>query len=135
VVLVTTLDVRFRDLTGSPQLYGFPPPELLPGLRWLGSDYSALLARDLERGLLRQAPGTRLRAVRCESDPLLRTVGVDRAGVPRAQDAAFSLEILLLDGAGRSWRLRGRWTYTGRDLGTFQSRVGHYWELFSADRV
>ncbi|MEO3784606.1 hypothetical protein ABGB12_14820 [Actinocorallia sp. B10E7] len=127
--------MRFRDVTGGAQLYGFPPPQLLPRLRWLGADYSALLARDLGQGLLRQAPGTRLRAVRCESDPMVRTVGVDHAGVPRAQDVSFALEVLLLDEAGRSWRLRGRWTYTGRELGTPQARVNHYWELFTVDRV
>lgn len=122
-------------MTGGPQLYGFPPPDLLPQLRWLGADYSALLAHDLEQGLLRQDPATRLRAVRCESDPLLKTVGVDHAGVARAQDASFSLEVLLMDGTGYSWRLRGRWTYVGRDLGTFQAKITHYWELFTADRL
>lgn len=132
---VTTLDVRFREVTGGPQLYGFPPPELLPRLRWLGADYCGLLVRDLERGLLRQDPGTRLRALRCEADPVVATAGVDRSGVPRAQDAAFPLEVLLTDGVGRSWRLRGRWTYAGRDLGTAQARVTHYWELFTVERV
>jgi hypothetical protein len=134
-VPVTTLDVRFHGVTSSPQLYGFPPPELLPRLRWLGGDYCGLLAHDLERGLLRQDPGTRLRALRCEADPVVTTVGVDLTGAPRAQDAVFALEVLLSDGVGRSWRLRGRWTYAGRDLGTPGARVTHYWELFTADRV
>jgi hypothetical protein len=132
---VTTLDMRSSDVAGGPQLYGFPPPEFLPRLRWLGMDYSALLARDLAQGLLRQDPGTRLRAVRCESDPVVSTVGVDRAGVARAVDAAFPLEVLLTDGVGRSWRLRGRWTYAGRDLGTLQARVTHYWKVLTVDRV
>ncbi len=132
---VTTLDVRFRDVTGGPQLYGFPPPEVLPRLRWLGGGYSAMLARDLESGLRRQDPGTRLRAVRCESDPLVTTAGVDRSGVPRAQDATFALEVLLVDGTGLSWRLRGRWTYAGRDLGTPRAGVTHHWRVLAVDRV
>ncbi|GAB3671525.1 hypothetical protein GCM10027589_40620 [Actinocorallia lasiicapitis] len=116
-------------------MYGFPPPERLPQLRWLGPDYAAMLAYDLEQGLLRQDTGTRLLAVRCESDPLLKTATVDPAGIIRAHDAAFSLEVLLTDGMRRNWRLRGRWTYVGRDLGTTVAHVTHYWELFTADRV
>ncbi|MCD0452012.1 hypothetical protein LO762_22865 [Actinocorallia sp. API 0066] len=122
-------------MTGGPRLWGFPPPQQVPQLRWLGADYSALLVRDLEQGLLRQDPGTHVIAVKCEGEPRLITVGVDAAGYIRAHDAAFPLEILLSDGGGRSWRLRGRWTYAGRDLGTVHARVSHYWELFTADRV
>ncbi len=132
---MTALDVRFRDVAGGPELYGFPPSDLVPRLRWLGADYAALLVHDLGQGLMRQDPGTRLRAVRCEADPLVKTIGVDHAGVARAQDAAFSLEVLLADGTGRPWRLRGRWTYVGRDLGTLEARITHYWQLVSADRI
>ncbi|GAB3671529.1 hypothetical protein GCM10027589_40630 [Actinocorallia lasiicapitis] len=117
-----------------PARYGFPPSEAVPHLRWLGGDYAALLVHELERGLLRQDPGTVLRGVRCEADPVLTTVTVDR-GVLRAQDASFALEILLRDGLGRSWRLRGRWTYAGRELGTSHANVTHYWELLSAALV
>ncbi|MEO5873450.1 MAG: hypothetical protein ABIS86_18765, partial [Streptosporangiaceae bacterium] len=96
-------------MTGGPELYGFPPPDELPQLGWLGPDYAAMLAFDLEQGLLRQDKGTHVIGVRCESEPLLKTPSV------RAQDAAFGLEVFLTDGIGRSWRLRGRWTYIGRD--------------------
>lgn len=94
-----------------------------------------MLAYDLEQGLLRQDKGTRIMAVRCESEPFLKTASVDGAGIIRAHDAAFSLEVLLADGIGRNWRLRGRWTYVGRDLGTTVASVTHYWELFTGDLV
>lgn len=116
-------------------MYGFPPPEQLPQLRWLGPDYAAMLAYDLEQGLLRQDDGTHVLAVRCESEPFLKAATVDSSGIIRAHDAAFSLEVLLSDGAHRNWRLRGRWTYVGRDLGTAAALVTHYWELFTADIV
>lgn len=122
-------------MTGRPELYGFPPPDRVPQLRWLGPDYAAMLAYDLEQGLVRQDKGTHVIGVRCESEPLLKTTAVDSIGVIRAHDAAFGLEVLLTDGIGRSWRLRGRWTYVGRDLGTAVASVTHYWELFTADAV
>lgn len=122
-------------VSGGPALYGFPPPERLPHLRWLGPDYAAMLAYDLEQGLLRQDQGTRLRGVRCESEPFLKAATVDSAGIIRAHDAAFALEVLLSDGMHRSWRLRGRWTYVGRDLGTSAASVTHFWELRTAELV
>ncbi|GAA3217246.1 hypothetical protein [Actinocorallia longicatena] len=111
--------------------YGFPH---ISELRWLGADYAALLVHDLNQGLLRQDPRTLLRGVRCEANPRLTTVAADR-GVLRAQDVSFSLELLLCDGLGRSWRLRGRWTYCGRDLGTPFAGVTHFWELLTAEVV
>jgi hypothetical protein len=31
--------------------------------------------------------------------------------------------------------LRGRWTYSGRDLGTATATITHYWQLGSAEGV
>jgi hypothetical protein len=115
-------------------MYGFPPPDTLPDLRWLGPDYAAALARDLVEGLLRQDPGSRVMGVRCAGQPDLRA-SVDPAGVIRAHDASFTLQILVRDGALRSWRLRGSWTYSGRDLGTPIASVRHFWRLLSAESI
>jgi hypothetical protein len=89
---------------------------------------------DLTRGLLRQDSGTSVMGVRCEMDPTLKS-SVDPAGVIRAQDAVFALQVYVKDGAGRPWRLSGRWTYSGRDLGTKAASITHYWELRSAEGV
>ncbi|MFD0851483.1 hypothetical protein ACFQ07_04595, partial [Actinomadura adrarensis] len=67
-------------MTGGPELNGFPPPERLPDLRWLGPDYVAVLVYDLTQGLLRQDPGTRVMGVRCEGEPELHPT-VDPSGV------------------------------------------------------
>ena len=114
------------------ELLGFPSSEQLPQLRWLGPDYVSVLIYDLARGLLRQDPGTQVMGVRCDAEPTLRT-SVDPAGVIRGQDAAFALQIFVRDGAGRLWRLRGRWTYIGLELGTTAASVTHYWELFALE--
>ncbi|ROO89217.1 hypothetical protein EDD29_6904 [Actinocorallia herbida] len=132
---MSLLDTRFPAMTGGPRLWGFAPPQQVPQLGWLGADYSAQLVHDLSQGLLRQDPGTHVIAVKCEGVPLLKSGGVDASGAVRAHDAAFSLEILLSDGVGRSWRLRGRWTYVGRELGTFRAQITHYWELRTAEQV
>ncbi|XVQ08826.1 hypothetical protein ACQP1W_40735 [Spirillospora sp. CA-255316] len=121
-------------MTGGPELYGFPPPGRLPDLRWLGPDYVSVLVYDLTRGLLRQDAGTRVMGVRCEGVPELRPT-VDPSGVIRAHDATFALQVFVQDGAGRPWRLRGRWTYSGRDLGTAAASITHYWRLESAEGV
>jgi hypothetical protein len=121
-------------VTGGPEVYGFPPPDLLPQLRWLGPDYVSVLVYDLTRGLMRQDGGTRVMGVRCDAEPLLKAA-VDPAGVIRAHDASFSLQIFLQDGVGRPWRLHGLWTYAGRDLGTPAASITHYWELDSAAGV
>jgi hypothetical protein len=121
-------------VTGGPELYGFPPPERLPDLRWLGPNYVAVLVYDLTQGLLRQDPGTRVMGVRCEGEPQLHPT-VDPSGVLRAHDALFPLQVFVQDGAGRPWRLRGRWTYVGRDLGTAAASITHYWQLSSAEGV
>jgi hypothetical protein len=117
-----------RDL----ELLGFPPSERLPQLRWIGPDYAAVLVHDLARGLLRQDPGTQIMGVRCDNEPTLRT-SVDLAGVVIGQDATFALQVFVRDGGGRLWRLRGRWTYVGRGLGTPSPSVTHYWELFDLE--
>jgi hypothetical protein len=72
--------------------------------------------------------------VRCQADPALRA-SADSAGVIRAQEASFRLQVFVQDGAARPWRLDGRWTYAGHDLGTAAASVVHYWELYSADGV
>lgn len=126
---------RYRaHVPDGPELYGFPAPSRLPQLRWLGPDYVAVLLRDLSRGLLRQDAGTRIMGVRCEAEPILKAA-TDSLGMIRAHDAGFTLEIFAKDGTGRPWRLRGRWTYVGRELGTAAASVTHYWELFSADGI
>jgi hypothetical protein len=104
---------------------------LLPDLRWLGPDYVSVLVRDLTRGLLRQDPGTRVMGVRCESPPDLRAE-TDAAGVVRARHATFSLQVFVQDGAGRPWMLRGRWSYVGRELGTREACIDHYWKLLTS---
>jgi hypothetical protein len=119
-------------VTGGPELFGFPPPELLPDLRWLGPDYISVLVYDLTQGLLRQDPGTQVIGVRCEADPEMKAQ-VDPAGVIRAHDATFPLQVFVRDGAARPWRLRGRWTYSGRDLGTPAASINHYWQLLAAE--
>ncbi|GAA2587055.1 hypothetical protein SMC26_42855 [Actinomadura fulvescens] len=121
-------------MTGGPELYGFPPPGMLPDLRWLGPDYVSVLVYELTRGLLRQDAGTLVMGVRCEGEPELKGT-VDPAGVIRAHDATFALQVFVRDGAGRLWRLTGRWTYSGRDLGTPSASITHFWQLQSADVV
>ncbi|WP_018656740.1 hypothetical protein [Actinomadura flavalba] len=121
-------------MTVGPELFGFPPPVALPDLRWLGPDYVSVLVYDLTRGLLRQDPGTQVMGVRCEGDPDLRA-SVDSAGVIRSHDAAFPLQVFVQDGDGRPWRLRGRWTYSGRDLGTASASINHYWQMHTAEGV
>ena len=123
-----------RRVTGGPELYGFPPPETVPDLRWLGPDYVSVLVYDLTQGLLRQDPRTSVMGVRCEGEPRLAP-SVDPAGVIRAHDACFPLQVFVQDGAGRPWRLRGRWTYSGRELGTSAASITHFWQLLSADGV
>jgi hypothetical protein len=112
--------------TADLELVGFPSAMQLPQLCWIGPDYVSVLIYDLARGLLRQDPGTEVMGVRCDAEPTLRTV----AG---GQDAAFSLQVFVRDGGGRLWRLRGRWTYVGRKLGTKARSVTHYWELFDLE--
>jgi hypothetical protein len=126
-----------RHVTNGPEhsgleLLGFPPSERLPQLRWIGPNYAAVLVHDLTRGLLRQDPGTQVMGVRCDSEPVLRT-SVDPSGVVRGQDATFALQVFVRDGRGRLWRLRGRWTYVGRHLGTPAATLTHYWELFDIE--
>jgi hypothetical protein len=116
------------------EVYGFPPPGRLPQLRWLGPDYVSVLVHDLTQGLLRQDSGTQVLGVRCEADPALQA-SADPAGVIRSHEASFQLQVFVQDGSGRPWRLNGRWTYAGRDLGTSAASVVHYWQLFSADGV
>lgn len=118
----------------SLEILGFPPPDQLPQLAWLGPDYVAVLVHDLTQGLLRQDTGTQVLGVRCEADPDL-VAQVDPAGIIRAHDAGFPLQVFVQDGRGRPWRLRGRWTYVGRDLGTPAASIAHYWELLAADGV
>lgn len=119
-------------MTDGPELYGFPPPESLPELRWLGPDYISVLAYDLTQGLLRQDPGTNVLGVRCEGEPELKAA-VDPAGVIRDHDATFPLQIFVKDGAERPWILSGRWTYSGRDLGTPAASINHFWQLLSTE--
>jgi hypothetical protein len=119
-------------VTDGPELYGFPAPDLLPELRWLGQDYVTVLMYDLAQGLLRQDPRTCLMGVRCDAEPTL-TAAADPGGVIRSHDAGFTLQVFLQDGAGRPWMLHGRWTYMGRDLGTSAASITHQWRLLSAD--
>ncbi|RAY11655.1 hypothetical protein DPM19_28945 [Actinomadura craniellae] len=118
-------------MTDGPQVYGFPPLDVLPGLRWLGPDYVGMLVRDLTLGLRRQDTGTRVLGIRCEGGPTVQ----DGGGPGRAHDAAFPLQVYVRDGAGRSWRLSGRWTYVGRDIGGPAPVITHYWRLISAQEV
>jgi hypothetical protein len=106
----------------------------VPDLRWLGPDYVSVLVYDLTKGLMRQDPGTRVMGVRCEGQPELKAT-VDPAGVIRAHDARFPLQVFLQDGTGRPWRLLGRWTYSGRGLGTSGASITHFWQLLSAEGV
>ena len=117
-----------------PELHGFPPARHLPQLRWLGPDYVATLIGDLTHGLRSQDSGTRVMGVRCENEPTLKA-SVDSHGMIRDHDAGFVLQVYVQDGSGRPWRLRGRWTYVGRRLGTAEASITHYWELMSADGV
>jgi hypothetical protein len=94
----------------------------------------SVLIHDLTQGLLRQHSGTQVMGVRCEADLALQA-SVDPAGVIRAHEASFRLEVFVQDGTGRHWRLNGRWTYIGRDLGTVTASITHHWELFSAEGV
>ncbi|MFD0536166.1 hypothetical protein ACFQY7_22905 [Actinomadura luteofluorescens] len=87
---------------------------------------------DLTRGLLHQDPRTSVLGVRCEGVPSLAP-SVDPAGVIRAHDACFPLQVYVQDGAGRPWCLRGRWTYFGRELGTSTASITHAWRLLSAE--
>ncbi|HEX2313896.1 MAG TPA: hypothetical protein VHJ17_09190 [Thermomonospora sp.] len=119
-------------MTGGPELYGFPPPERRPDLRWLGADYVSVLVRDLTRGLLRQDPGTRVMGVRCEAAPEATMVTAP-AGSAGSRQATFALQVFLQDGAGRPWILRGRWSYVGRDLGTRAACVDHHWRLLTSE--
>lgn len=117
---------------GGLELVGFPPCERLPQLRWIGPNYAAVLVHDLTSGLLRQDPGTQVMGVRCDEEPVVHT-SADVAGVIRGQDVSFALQVFVRDGCGRLWRLRGRWTYVGRDLGTAAASLTHYWELFDLE--
>jgi hypothetical protein len=119
-------------VTSCLELVGFTAPGELPQLGWLGPDYVAVLIHDLTQGLLRQDPGTQVMGVRCEAEPDL-VASVDPAGIIRAHDARFPLQVFVQDGAGRPWCLHGRWTYMGRDLGTPAASISHYWELIQAD--
>ncbi|MFG2002771.1 hypothetical protein ACGFNU_26785 [Spirillospora sp. NPDC048911] len=121
-------------MTGGPELYGFPPPDMLPDLRWLGPDYVSVLVYDLTQGLLRQDSGTQVMGVRCEAPPDLQA-SVDPAGVIRAHDATFPLQVFVQDGTGRPWLLTGRWTYSGRGLGSPTASITHFWHLDSAQGV
>jgi hypothetical protein len=123
--------ISVRHVTDGPELHGFPPPGQLPELHWLGADYTSLLLHDLTSGLLRQDPGTRVIGVRCEGTPETAAKH-DPSGVLRSYDACFALEIFVKDGRERTWRLTGKWTYVGRELGTPAAAVTHYWELFGA---
>jgi hypothetical protein len=106
----------------------------LPQLRWLGPDYVSVLVHDLTLGLLRQDAGTRVMGIRCEGEPALQP-SIDPAGMLRGQEVVFVLQVFVQDGTGRPWRLNGRWTYAGRDLGTATASIVHHWELLSADGV
>ena len=121
-------------MAGGSEGRGFPPPGRLPQLGWLGPDYVAVLVHDLTQGLLRQDSGTQVLGVRCEAGPALRA-SADPAGVLRALEASFRLQVFVRDGAGRPWLLNGRWIYAGRDLGTAAASVVHHWQLLSADGV
>ena len=70
--------------------------------------------------------------VRCDDEPIVRT-SVDATGATRGQDVSFALQVFVCDGCGRLWRLRGRWTYVARDLGTAAASLTHYWELFDLE--
>lgn len=70
--------------------------------------------------------------VRCDSEPVVHT-SVDAVGAIRRQDVSFTLQVFVRDGSGRPCRLRGRWTYVGRDLGTAAASLTHYWELFDLE--
>lgn len=123
-----------RLVTDGPELRGFPSPGQLAEFRWLGPDYTSLLVHDLTSGLLRQDPGTKVIGIRCEAPPE-RAASSDGAGVVRSCDVRFSLEIFVRDGWNRPWRLTGKWTYVGRELGTSQAAVTHYWELYGSHQM
>ena len=45
------------------------------------------------------------------------------------------LQVFVQDGVGRPWRLTGRCTYSGRDLGSPAASIDHFWELYAAEGV
>ena len=123
--------------TDGVELYEFPAPRDVPQLGWLGPDYTAAVVSNLVAGLREQDAGSELIAVKCEAPPQLE-VTVEGRGprdVISGQQARFDLQVLVRDGNGRHWRLRGRLTCTGERLDTHEPAVGVTFDLASAEAV
>lgn len=118
------------------ELYDFPGPRDLPQLGWLGPDYTLAVVSYLGTGLREQDAGTELIALKCEAPPQLEaTVKGGSRGVISAQQARFDLQVLVRDGNGQHWRLRGRMTCTGERLDMDAPAVGMAFDLASAEAV
>ena len=119
------------------ELYEFPPPRDVPQLRWLGPDYTSAVVSSLLAGLREQDAGAELIAVNCEAPPEFEAT-VKGSGAPNVisgQQARFDLQVLVRDGNGQHWRLRGRMTCTGELLDTDEPTGGVAFDLASAEAV
>ena len=119
------------------ELYDFPAPRDVPQLSWLGPDYTSAVVSNLGAGLRRQDAGTELIAIRCEAPPQLEATvrGGGSRGVISGQRARLELQVLVRDGSGQAWRLRGQMTCTGQRLGTDESAVRVSFDLAGAEAV
>ena len=119
------------------ELYEFPPPRDVPQLGWLGPDYTSAVVSSLAAGLYEQDAGAELIAVKCEAPPELEATvkGSGPRNVISGQQARFDLQVLVRDGNGRHWRLRGRMTCTGERLDTDEPTAGMTFDLASAEAV
>jgi hypothetical protein len=134
--------IRFRPMasaegTDGVELYEFPAQRDVPQLGWLGPDYTSAVVSNLGAGLREQDAGTELIAVKCEAPPQLEATvkGSGPREVVSGQQARFDLQVLVRDGNGQHWRLRGRMTCTGDRLDTDEPAVGVTFDLASAEAV
>jgi hypothetical protein len=125
------------ESTDGVELYEFPAPRDVPQLSWLGPDYTSAVVSNLSAGLREQDAGTELIAVKCEAPPQLDATvkGSGPRDVISAQQARFDLQLLVRDGNGQHWRLRGRMTCTGHRLDTDEPAVDVTFDLASAEAV
>jgi hypothetical protein len=100
-------------------------------------DYTSAVVSNLSAGLREQDAGTELIAVKCEASPQLQATVKGRGprDVISAQQARFDLQVLVRDGNGQHWRLRGRMTCTGDRLDTDEPAVDVTFDLASAEAV
>jgi hypothetical protein len=115
-------------------LCDFPAPRDVPQAYWLGPAYTTAVVENLGAGLRRQDAATELIGVKCEAPPQLEAT-VRGSGVVSAQRACFDLQVLVCDGNGRHWRLRGRMTCTGERLDTDEPTLDVAFDLASTEAV